>query len=71
MSSIPIFNGRAQPDSTDCEFRLGGRKVRVCPDQLIDALAGDAEYFGDLGHAHQVDRHKLSIRKLLPSCKTT
>ena len=70
MRLVPVFDGRAKPDSTDGELGFRSREVSIRSYQLVDALTGYTEEFGDLGDAHQIDRHRINIGKLLSNCKS-
>jgi hypothetical protein len=50
MSAIPVFDGRAKPDTADREISLRWREVFVRLNELVHALPRDAKNFRDLRH---------------------
>jgi hypothetical protein len=58
----PFFDWLAPPDTTCSERRLWLGKIGFGLDELVDALPGHAEQFGDFGDSHQLVCHARNLQ---------
>jgi len=57
-----LFDRLATPDTTCSERRLRLRKIGFGLHELVDALPGHAEQFGDFGNSHQLVCHARNLQ---------
>jgi hypothetical protein len=65
MGGDPCCDQILAPDATNGQFGFGTRKVAVGLDDLVNALARDAEHGSDLRHAYEFLTHAGIVEKAL------
>jgi len=58
----PLFDRLATPDAACSERRLRFRKFGLGLDELVYALSGHAEQFGDFGNSHKLVCHARNLQ---------
>ena len=64
----PTFDLLSMPHPSYCQVCLWQWEVLVAVYQLVYSLSRDTQNLGNLSHAHEIQGHALSLRKLLTRC---